>query len=135
MADNYLERKMEDYRSGKSLMRTSAPVRRTRTAAMRAFVVEGCSERGAEAIRQLRRCGWQVAFSCADLKAGRETAQATGSQHYPIAADNADALGEAFACVIGRWGGLELILDCSGCGDGTAGTVTVDGVKVAKINI
>lgn len=113
MADNYLERRMEDYRSGKlsSMRMTSAIVKRP-SMTLRTYVIGGDTELGVKYIKKFRASNWRVAFNDADLKSGRQLAQATGAQHHPVSADNAEAMLGSLKKVIELWGAVDLVVNC-----------------------
>lgn len=113
MADNYLERRMEDYRSGKlsSMRMTSATVKRP-SMTLRAYVVGGDTELGIRYVRNLRASNWKVAFNDADLKSGRQLAQATGAQHHPVSSENAEAMLCSLKKVLELWGAVDLVVNC-----------------------
>lgn len=80
MADNYLERRMEQYRAErpKSFSRGVKPQRAV-------FVTDGLSEQGIALVRSLSSdpaCA--VAFAGTDRVEGTRLAQLTGTRFYPI---------------------------------------------------
>lgn len=102
MADNYLERKMEEYRRGGE-RRAAGPMPvfgKAGTASfevgiLRAFVsgFEHNAAVAAGVVKALRACGMSVSFAWADVKAGSSLAQNSGSRHYPMHAARALAAG------------------------------------------
>ena len=113
MADNYLERRMEDYRSGKlsSMRMTSATVKRP-SMTLRTYVIGGDTELGVKYIKKFRASNWRVAFNHADLKSGRQLAQASGAQHHPVSTDNVEAMLGSLKKVIELWGAVDLVVNC-----------------------
>ncbi len=100
MADNYLEKRMEDYRR-----RGARPFRRPEPDKA-AFVVDG----DAATVERLRATGeWHVAFADPDVKRGRALAQRTGARHYPVDPTDADALRRAIDDTRARWPQLQVI--------------------------
>ncbi|MDE6300384.1 MAG: hypothetical protein K2M19_01530 [Muribaculaceae bacterium] len=90
MADNYLERRMEDYRAGHN----SRPLAKTRRSAasltfpaMRVAIIGVGSQGSVEAVRQLVATGCRVAFTVAAGQNGAHLAQNTGGRFYPCTAD------------------------------------------------
>lgn len=121
MADNYLERRMEDYRNGRLSPRSSASS--TRRAAnqpvaldyMRVYVTAGTSAAGLAVIRHLRQAACKVAFCDTDSRKGPHTAQQTGSQFHPMADGYSDtALTRSIDHVCSRWGGVDMLIDTAG---------------------
>lgn len=114
MADNYLEKKMEEHQRGGAVSR---PVRRLSPSgapqgtvclkidALRVFVSDCGSEFGAAIVRRLRQAACRVAFTAPDQNKGRELAQSTGSRYYPPVA----ASGAA-ADLASVWGGIDVLV-------------------------
>ena len=80
MADNYLEKKMEEYRSGvlsrPYARRVSLTGSRPGTVSfkidpLRVLVTDASDDVGRAVVTRLREAGCRVAFACADDKAGR----------------------------------------------------------------
>lgn len=120
MADNYLERKMEDYRSGRTATapkRTVTSPSRTNdcrlsvTLPARIFVIDGTDSPCAAIIRTLRKAGCQVAFSATDTRAGNLLAQSTGSQFHPIPKDYDSRIPQAIQYAINKWGGIDALIN------------------------
>ncbi len=96
MADNYLEKRMEEYRSGRLAVRsrTSSSMRAPRrndsltlryepmTVAVIADVMHPVV---AETIGAFTAVGCRVAFMAADVREGNAVAQRTGARYYPAA--------------------------------------------------
>lgn len=101
MADNYLEKKMEDYRRGAAprTARGAAAVQQGKiTLDFPRRIVLVCAPRPEEApvagiVRALVGAGSKVALLCpgADYKAGQHAAQTLGARFLPLAADAAIA--------------------------------------------
>lgn len=118
MADNYLEKKMDEYRRGMAVK----PTRRHLTPsgnrpgtvsmkieALRVLVTDAANDFSAAIVRRLREVGCRVAFVSADDKAGRTLAQATGSRYYPSSFVNS-----AVADLTDAWGGLDAVIITDG---------------------
>lgn len=124
MADNYLERKMEDYQKGKG----SSTKRRQPSAAAkpgvlsvkfpprRVFVTGGASGIGRAIVEAFRKADCRVAFCDIDLKAGAATAQATGAQFHPVDVRNVEALEACMARLLESWGDIDVIVNNVGLG-------------------
>lgn len=118
MADNYLENRMEAYRSGRlaSHSRTSASMRAPRKLnqltltypPMSAFIA-ACSVDPlvSQTVRAFTAVGCKVAFTTAE-DAGEATllAQSTGSRYYP----GKLSLDDIIADISGRWGAPDVVL-------------------------
>lgn len=117
MADNYLERRMEDYRSGRLAgnaprkpSASPSPASEPLLADARVFIITrsaSASPRTAALIRLLRSQGCRVAFTDADSAAGNALAQATGAQCHPVDCTDPAALDRSRAIIVRRWGGID----------------------------
>lgn len=125
MADNYLERKMEDYRSGKSVKLAHKKITPTGEKPgkisidfppRRVYVTGGAKGIGRAIVSAFCRAGCQVAFCDIDEKAGRQTAQAFGAQFHPLDVADSVALASSLSNVIDRWGGLDIVINNVGVG-------------------
>lgn len=125
MADNYLERKMEEYRSGKSQQRV---VKHTPSGAKpgtinikfpsrRVFVTGGAKGIGRSIVEAFRNADCRVAFCDNDRKAGTATAQATGAQFYPVDVTDANALDACVERIIKAWADIDVIVNNVGVGN------------------
>lgn len=90
MADNYLEKRMDDYlRSRAGSPRRPAAPRPGRVTvnypSVRVVVADGCAPLGRVLVETLRRMQCRVAFTSAAVSEGHALAQATGSQYHPDA--------------------------------------------------
>lgn len=113
MADNYLERRMEDYRNGKlSTMRMSSVTVKRPSMQLRVFIIGGDTQLGIEYVNNLRKCNWKVAFTDSDLKSGRTLAQASGAQHHPISVDKVEAITASIRKVMDLWGAIDIVINC-----------------------
>ncbi|MBD5232905.1 MAG: hypothetical protein HDS65_01870 [Bacteroidales bacterium] len=93
MADNYLEKKMEEHRRGGSSIhpRTISPLGTPKGSVClalsfrRIFItgVDANPEAGAAVVKAFGNAGCDVAFVYTDLNAGRRLAQNTSTRHYP----------------------------------------------------
>lgn len=118
MADNYIEKKMEEHRraaSVKPMMRRVTPVGdRAGTVSfkidpLRVLVTEGSEDHSAAVICRLREAGCRVAFVSADDKGGRLLAQKSGARFYP-----ASFGGSVAEDLEKAWGGLDAVVVTDG---------------------
>lgn len=118
MADNYLEKKMEEHRRGaaaKAVGRRLSPLGERRGTVsfkideLRVLVTDAGTDSGAAIVKRLREGGCKVAFASRDDKAGRELAQTSGARHYPATFNGSvtDDLARA-------WGGIDVIVVTDG---------------------
>lgn len=115
MADNYLERRMEDLRSGllaadTARMRAKTPARNPHRLSvvfpeMRILVADGLSDFGKALVKAFRSVGMKVAFCATDATEGRRFAQESGARSC-----NATRPDTVLADILKAWGGLDLIV-------------------------
>lgn len=111
MADNYLERRMEDYRSGRGgSRRLHAPSRSGRLSLpyphQYVLVLGGDTPAGRAVLEAFSHSGATVAFTAsAD---GAALAQRTGARYYPMTA------AEAAADMAARGEGPDVVIVCDG---------------------
>lgn len=128
MADNYLENRMEEYRSGRlaTRSRTTMSMRSPRRAdtltlrytPMPVMIIAGSlTPVVAETVAAFTAVGCRVAFTCTDAKEGNALAQRTGARYYP-ASFTPQGIADDIA---GRWGAPEV-------------TVTFDGISVPGVD-
>ena len=114
MADNYLEKKMDEHRRAAAVRpsaRRLSPVGERRGYVsfkideLRIFVTDASSEIGSAIVRRLRDGGCKVAFAAAEDKAGRALAQESGARHYP-----ASFSGSVVGDIAKSWGGIDVLV-------------------------
>lgn len=97
MADNYLEKRMEEHRRGaRKIFHGPKDTKAV-------FVVDGV-RRADEVLRLRAEPGTAVAFSGADAKAGARLAQKCGARFYCVS--DAESLGRAIADAAKHWADL-----------------------------
>lgn len=124
MADNYLEKKMEEYLCGKNKTTTakrysSIPKPGTiniKFPSRRVFVTGGASGIGRAIVETFRKSNCKVAFCDIDSKAGALTAQATGAQFHPVDVTDAAALQSCMQHIFTAWGDIDIIVNNVGIG-------------------
>lgn len=117
MADNYLEKKMDDYRRGNygyprlsRLHHQSCRGFELRPAVDSVMVFVSLLSLRNCLIEAFVKAGCRTAFCWHDYREGQLTAQKTGSLSCTVDALSASALDEAVATVVARWGSLGLIV-------------------------
>ena len=119
MADNYLERKMEEHRSGRPAAKHKSPSFATQRKGYisvkfpprRVFITGGAVGIGREIVRAFRAADCQVAFCDIDLKQGTATSQETGARFYHVDVSDTTALAVAFNDLIKHWGDVDIIVN------------------------
>lgn len=128
MADNYLEKRMEDYRRGGGrtvVRRPQAGVR---------FLIVAALDAGAEAVvEKLQKGGCRVAFMEVDHRRGSEFAQRSGSLFIPVKDYDADALAFAVKTVSERWGGVDFIIAAPSSDRSQIADIACDGIAVLSL--
>lgn len=118
MADNWLERRMDDYRAGRlasprhKQTRPAAPSDSQTAPLAGARIFIRCrsvtaSPAATALVRLLASTGCKVAFTDTDSAAGNSLARATGTQCHPIDIADEVALKRSLELVNRRWGGID----------------------------
>lgn len=110
MADNYLEKKFEEYQQRKRATgtgRPSHPARPTR----RVFITGGANGIGQALVRAFRSAGHRVAFCDVDEAKGKETALRTGAGFYRVDVRDAAALETCLQQLFREWGDLDVLIN------------------------
>lgn len=117
MADNYLEKRMEDYRKGglqktKSTAagRRSQGVAGLRLAYQTALVAIADPALREAVVNQFAASGCRTAFLCADSRKGAALAQASGAMFCPAVDLSPDSVERMAAVARERWGELGLLV-------------------------
>lgn len=120
MADNYLEKRMDDYRNGRlsSSRKTSKltpsgnPSGRVsfQLAVSRVFVAMENVQLRYAISRAYAEAGCKVAFCGIDRAVGTEMAQRHGMMFCPVSEMNAEMVNRMLSLVCERWHGVELLL-------------------------
>lgn len=143
MADNYLEKKMEEYRAGKlgrqrhATTPHSAPRQPGEFDNMIVYVTGGASGIGRAIVDRFRKAGAWVAFCDIDSKAGAATSQATGSQFHPLDVSDSNALERSLRAVADRHGRIDIIVNNAGIGNfkPLAETTVTDFDSILAVNL
>ncbi len=129
MADNYLERRMEDMRNGR--LATSNLKRNSMSAAskgvahrlsvvdpeLRVFITGGASGIGEAIVKAFREIDMKVAFCDIDSRKGNSLAQSCGARFYPLDVKVKEDLERALQDITSRWKGLDVIVNNVGVGN------------------
>lgn len=108
MADNYLERRMEDLRSGKLTVKSAIPGIRPRS--QRVLIASEISEEVLCKLLEYRKKGCRVALFDSDEKTGRQMAYKHGIRFHPVnIKKDADFKKELFS-LLDVWRGIDVIL-------------------------
>lgn len=112
MADNYLERKMEDLHKGGS-RRPAASAKSGNLKALRILVTGGAGLIGSEIVRAFRREGASVDFLDTNSERGEKIAYETGARFHNVDISDADALNNTLDLIINSRGDVEVVVNCA----------------------
>lgn len=116
MADNYLERKYEEYQTRKSSGATSYSKKKTNTIhkTRRVFVTGGAEGIGKAIVKTFRSAGHRVAFCDQNEAAGKETAERTGTTFFHVDVRDKEALESCMQRLFEDWGDIDIIINNAG---------------------
>lgn len=125
MADNYLEKKMEEHLKGGSQHRQkrlspsgNRPGKLTVDfPPRRVYVTGGAAGIGAAIVKAFCDAGCKVAFCDKDAKSGAASAQKYGAQFHPLDVTDSAALEASIRRVQERWGAIDVMVNNVGIGD------------------
>ncbi len=117
MADNYLERRMEEYRSGKFSSRPKAVRTVSRGEGdlvvhfpkLRVLIAGGLDAVGRAIVGAFRQVDCRVAFFDTDYRQGNLMAQSTGSKFYHTPGH--DSLARNISDILDKWGGIDVVVN------------------------
>ncbi len=124
MADNYLERRMEDLRAGRLAHNSGAAsatgARRAgylelRWPARRVLILHGVSAAGEALVRRLQRLGCRVAVADADAAAGDAMRRDLGVRFYPLGREREWPAERIIADLYSAWRDVEIVVDMDAC--------------------
>lgn len=114
MADNYLEKKFEEYKvkknAGSSSFNKKPPFHKTR----RVFVTGGANGIGKAIVKAFRSAGHRVAFCDKDEIAGKETALRTGTDFHYVDICDKNSLENCLKLLFEDWGDIDIIINNAG---------------------
>ena len=107
MADNYIEKRMEELRSGKLAVRKAVPGIRPK--ARRIVVAGGCHGAAREKALEFRKEGCRVAVFDADGQAGRKMAYENGVRFHRVDMEDENAVSNEIFSLLTAWRGVDII--------------------------
>ncbi|MDE7096629.1 MAG: hypothetical protein K2O47_03960 [Muribaculaceae bacterium] len=108
MADNYLERRMEELRGGRLGVKGGVPG--IKPGSLRIVVAGGCSGKALEEVLAYRRKGYRVAVFDPDESEGRRMAYRNGVRYHHVALDDAVAMGKETENLLKVWRNIDIII-------------------------
>ena len=100
MADNYLEKKYEQYQVRKTSGTRTSHNTKTLHKTRRVFITGGAEGIGKAIVRTFRGAGHRVAFCDKNEASGKETALQTGTQFFPVDVSDKTALEDCLQKII-----------------------------------
>ena len=140
MADNYLEKKYEEYKSRKE-GRTNHPYNGRKTTVIhktrRVFVTGGAEGIGKAIVRAFRSAGHRVAFCDRNEAAGKETALQTGTSFFHVDVSDQEALENCMQQIFKEWGDIDIIINNAGisCFSPITETGVEDFDRILSVNL
>ena len=107
MADNYLEKKMEELRSGKLAIKKAIPGIKPK--ARRVVVAEGCHGIAREKALEFRKMGYRVAVLDSDEVSGRQMAHDHGIRFHRVDIEDENAVSHEMHSLLSAWRGIDTI--------------------------
>lgn len=108
MADNYLERRMEEFRSGKLSLKKRIPG--IKPDGKKVVVARGSSGKALEKVLGFRTKGCRVAVFDPDLDAGRKLAYQHGVRFHRVNINNNEDLQRETFSLISAWRRIDVIV-------------------------
>ncbi len=108
MADNYLERRMEEFRSGKLTVKRGIPG--IRPGAQRVIVAGGCHGKAKEKVLEMRKKGYRIAVFDSDEKEGKRMAYENGIRFHHVDLTDEKAIRKETEALLKAWRGVDVII-------------------------
>ncbi len=108
MADNYLEKRMDDLRKGRLAIKHGIPGIRPR--ARRVAIVGRCNDVVLSKIKEFRREGCRVALLDDDAKSGKSLAYHHGIRFHRVDPEDEPAITSEIEALLATWRGLDVIV-------------------------
>lgn len=108
MADNYLERRMEELRSGKLAVKKAIPGIRKK--ARRIVVAGGCHGKALDKALQYRREGHRVAIFDKDEQTGKRLAHDHGIRFHRVDIEDESAMKKEMQSLLSAWRDIDTVV-------------------------
>ena len=108
MADNYLENRMEELRSGRLAIKKAIPGIKPK--ARRVVVAGGCSGLAREKALGFRKMGCRVAVFDSDEVSGRQMAHDHGIRFHRLDIEDESAVSHEMLSLLSVWRGIDTIV-------------------------
>lgn len=113
MADNYLERRMEELHAPRRQTTFNAAQKRTipwSLPPLRVVVINGCTRTGRETVRQFAEARMRVTAIDPCRETGREMASRLGIRYMEADTSSADALSQAIEVTMKEWRDVDMVI-------------------------
>lgn len=108
MADNYLEKRMEELRSGRLSIKRSIPG--IRPGGLRVVVAGGTAGIAHDEVIKFRKLGYRVAVFDSDEKAGKRMAYENGIRFHKVDLTDKDDLLKHMNLLLNTWHGIDMVV-------------------------
>lgn len=115
MADNYLEKKYEEFQARKANGFKGGGNKRTLLhKTRRVFITGGAGGIGKAIVKTFRGAGHRVAFCDCNESAGKELALQTGTSFYPADVSDKGSLENCVSHLLETWGDIDILINNAG---------------------
>ena len=108
MADNYLEKRMEEFRSGKLAIKKAIPGIKPK--ARRVVIAGGCHGIARDKALEFRKSGCRVAVFDSDEVAGKEMAHDHGIRFHRVDLEDESTVSNEMLSLLSAWRGVDTIV-------------------------
>ncbi len=108
MADNYLERRMEELRSGRLAVKGGVPG--IRPGSHRVLVLGGTNGEALEKVLEYRKKGYRVAVFDPDEKEGKSMAYENGIRFHRVNLSDEEAMAKETEALLRVWRGIDIVV-------------------------
>ncbi len=108
MADNYLERRMEELRSGRLAIKKAIPGIKPK--ARRILMAGGCHGIAREKALEYRKSGCRVAIFDSDEVVGKQLAHDHGIRFHRVNLEDESAVSNEMLSLLSTWRGVDIIV-------------------------
>ncbi len=108
MADNYLERRMEELRSGRLAVKGGVPG--IRPGSLRVLILGGTKGEALEKVLEYRKKGYRVAVFDSDEKEGKRMAYENGIRFHRVDLADKEAMAKETEALLRAWRGIDIVV-------------------------
>ncbi len=108
MADNYLERRMEELRSGRLTVKGGVPG--IRPGSLRVLILGGTKGDALEKVLEYRKKGYRVAVFDSDEKEGKRMAYENGIRFHRVDLADEEAIAKETESLLKAWRGIDIVV-------------------------